>query len=514
MMPKSTTASAPSLSTNMLPGCRSAWKKPSRNTCLKNAPVALGSSSSTSCPAATSAARSSTRMPPMRSVVSTARPVRCQSIRGTRKLGSPAKFSANSEAAAASKRRSISSWTDCARVSTTSTGFSRRRVGWVRSVSRASHKNRSRSRATARAIPGRNTLTATSCPSVVTAKWTCAIEAAATGVSSNEAKRLATGRPNSPSIRARASAPEKGGKRSCSSARSSVISSPSRSARVDRIWPSLMKLGPISVKAAASRSPGRATARSRRRTSRVTRRNGAMPATRSNGNSASWRASTRAIRTRRARLRPLRRSPNTSIVRSEPPGRMQRGDPARQITEPGAAEPRGLDQSRQRALRRKAADALDEIGIGLAIASDDLTEQRQYPKAVEVVERLQEKRHRRGEFEAEEPPARSQHAAGLGEGALDPGHVAQAEGDRVEVERAVGEGQLLGVAAQPLDAAENAVVECAGAAGFDHLPVGVADDDPAAGIGGEARQRAARDVAGAAGDVEQALAGARVEPGH
>ena len=39
----------------MLPGCRSAWKKPSRNTCLKNAPAALRSKASTSCPAAISA---------------------------------------------------------------------------------------------------------------------------------------------------------------------------------------------------------------------------------------------------------------------------------------------------------------------------------------------------------------------------------------------------------------------------------------------------------------------------
>src|SRR5580704_4769348 len=264
-----------------------------------------------------------------------------------------------------------------------------------------------------------------------------------------------------------------------------------------------MKLGPISVKAAASLSPGRAPLLSRRRSNLVTRRNGAAPATRSNGNSASWRASTRLIRTRRARLRPLRRSPNTSIVRSEPPGRMQRGDAARQIAEPDAAKPRGLDQFRQRALRRKAADALGEIGIGVAIAGDDLAEQRQYPKAVEVVERLQQRRHGRGEFEAEKPSTWLQDAARLGEGALDPGHVAQAEGDRIEVERAVGEGQLLGIAAQPLDADENAIVERAGAAGFDHLAVGVADDDPAAGIGGEARQRAARDVAGAGGDVEQ-----------
>src|SRR5947207_3422189 len=277
MMPKSTTASAPSLSTNMLPGCRSAWKKPSRNTCLKNAPAALRNKASTSCPAAISAARSSTRMPPMRSVVSTVRPVRSQSIRGTRKLVSPAKFSASSEAAAASKRRSISSCTDCASVSTTSTGFSRRKCGWVRSARRASHKNRSRSRAIARAIPGRNTLTATSAPSVVLAKCNCAIEAAAA------AKELE----------------------------------------------------------------------------------------------------------HRAGFRP---------PRSEPPGGMQRGDAAGQIAELDPLEPGRRNQLRQFALRRKSPDALDEIGIGVAVAGDDLAEPRQELKAVELVEGLQERGYPRGEF--------------------------------------------------------------------------------------------------------------------
>ena len=76
-----------------------------------------------------------------------------------------------------------------ASVSTTSTGFSRRRLGCVRSANRASHRNRSRSRAKARSMPGRNTLTATSRPSVVIAKCTCAIDAAAIAVSSKAANR-------------------------------------------------------------------------------------------------------------------------------------------------------------------------------------------------------------------------------------------------------------------------------------------------------------------------------------
>jgi hypothetical protein len=102
-------------------------------------------------------------------------------------------------------------------------------------------------------MPGRKTLTATSRPSVVRAKWTWAIEAAATAVSSNDANIVSSGRENSASISARASRPGNGGSRSCRLARSRVISSPKRSARVDRSWPSLMKLGPNSPNAAASR---------------------------------------------------------------------------------------------------------------------------------------------------------------------------------------------------------------------------------------------------------------------
>ena len=166
-----------------------------------------------------------------------------------------------------------------------------------------------------------------------------------------------------------------------------------------------------------------------------------------------------------------------------------------------------------RRLRRKAADALDEIGVGIAVAGDRLPDQRQDLKAVEIVGGCKPRRHGRGEFEAEEPPARLQHAARLGERALDVGDVAQAEGDRVEVDAAVGKGQRLGIAAQPLDPREDAVVDRAGAADLEHLLIDVADDDVAALLWIEPLQRAAGDVAGAAGDIDQQLARPRREPG-
>ena len=77
-------------------------------------------------------------MPSTRSSVSTRRLVRRQSTSGTTKPSSSAKFWRSSDAAAASKRRSISIITLCANVRMTSTGRSLRQEGSVRSAISAS----------------------------------------------------------------------------------------------------------------------------------------------------------------------------------------------------------------------------------------------------------------------------------------------------------------------------------------------------------------------------------------
>ncbi len=59
-------------------------------------------------------------------------------------------------------------------------------------------------------MPGRRILTATSSPVVVTAKWTWAIEAAATGWSSKLLNSVSSVRPNSSAMMARAAAAGKG----------------------------------------------------------------------------------------------------------------------------------------------------------------------------------------------------------------------------------------------------------------------------------------------------------------
>ncbi len=104
-------------------------------------------------------------------------------------------------------------------------------------------------------MPGRSTLTTTSRPSRSFAACTCAIEAAASGCSSNSPNSSVTGRPSACSMRAFAAAPGKGGTRSCSLASSSARSGGSRSRRVETTWPNFTKIGPRSSSARRSRSP-------------------------------------------------------------------------------------------------------------------------------------------------------------------------------------------------------------------------------------------------------------------
>ena len=108
------------------------------------------------------------RMPVIRSVVSTVRPVRAnrpaaRESSGRRRNSRPAPRPPPPRSANPSRAR-----TDFAPASrTTSTGFSRRSAGCVRSISRASQRNRSRSRAKARAMPGPQHLDRDLAPSVV-----------------------------------------------------------------------------------------------------------------------------------------------------------------------------------------------------------------------------------------------------------------------------------------------------------------------------------------------------------
>ena len=125
------------------------------------------------------------RMASIHSVVSTSRAVRSHSGCGTRKLGSSRVFSASSDMAAASSRRSISMATDRASVSTTSCGRSRLASGTKRSNMAGGEAHGLEIARELLAHAGPHHLDGDGAPRrrgrAMRALWTWAIEAAATG---------------------------------------------------------------------------------------------------------------------------------------------------------------------------------------------------------------------------------------------------------------------------------------------------------------------------------------------
>ena len=183
MMPKSTATSRPASSRNRLPGCMSAWKKPSRSAWRRKLWITLRPRSGRSTCDCSSRAWSFSAMPSIHSIVSTLCVVRSQSTVGTRKSGSSRVFSAISDSAAASSRRSISIATERDIVLMTSISRSRRASAEWASALCATKKKSARSRRKREATLGRSTFTATDLrtPSrSVSPRCTCAIEAAAT----------------------------------------------------------------------------------------------------------------------------------------------------------------------------------------------------------------------------------------------------------------------------------------------------------------------------------------------
>ena len=197
-----------------------------------------------SWPAARIASTWPSGMPSIQVVAMTRLEVRLQSTFGTTKpaslASSRAMFSAISEVALASIRRSHSRASERPSVATVACGFRRREEGTSVSISQAARAKARMSRSSRASMPGRKILTATSsdAPSG-RARWTCATEAAATGAS-NRSKSRSSGAPSSASSTAIASACGKGGRRSRKVSSSAATSAPTRSGRVARNWPSLI----------------------------------------------------------------------------------------------------------------------------------------------------------------------------------------------------------------------------------------------------------------------------------
>src|SRR5262249_25410177 len=117
------------------------------------------------------------------------------------------------------------------------------------------------------------------------------------------------------------------------------------------------------------------------------------------------------------------------------------------------------------------------------------------------------------EFETEEAATGLEDTASLGEGQVDVRDIAQAKGDGDRIDAARLDGKPLGIADDPFDALQHAVVERAVAADRQHGLRQITDDGEAIRpLAGEPVEAAQRDVAGPARDVEQGLARPWIEP--
>ena len=233
----------------------SAWKKPSRNTWVKQISTPARASALRSMPFSRSSAICEIGTPCMRSITMTRSEHRSQCTSGIASSGELRKLNRSWHALAASVSRFSSSSRWRANSATTSRGLRRRPSGESRSTSDAAVWRSARSLAISTSTAGRSTLTATSRPSLSQPMCTWAIEALATGTRSSEANTSPTRRPRLRSISAKASCGSNGGTWSCSLASSSAMSSGKRSRRVESTWPNLTKIGPSSSNASRSRWP-------------------------------------------------------------------------------------------------------------------------------------------------------------------------------------------------------------------------------------------------------------------
>ena len=189
---------------------------------------------------------------------------------------------------------------------------------------------------------------------------------------------------------------------------------------------------------------------------------------------------------------------------------MQRDDAMGHVAPGDLLEPGLFHQRGEVGLARELADALDQILVGSGLPCRQLAELRDDGEGIAVVERLERRRRQMAELQAEEPAARLQHPPHVAQGGQAVGDIAEAEGNRHGVGHAIGQGQAFGVARDP-GHARDALVERAVPADGRHLRVRVDHQrlQPALRPG----LRAKRDIARAAGDVDQPLPGARRQIG-
>lgn len=127
---------------------------------------------------------------------------------------------------------------------------------------------------------------------------------------------------------------------------------------------------------------------------------------------------------------------------------MDRGDAIRKVL-PALArndETSGLDHIPKLFLAGEALDALDEVLVAVPVAGDQLADEGDGAEAPLLVDLVEDRVVDLAELEAGEDAAGAEDAEGLAQGAVLVGEVADAEGDRVQVDAVVWDHvEVLGV---------------------------------------------------------------------
>ncbi len=183
---------------------------------------------------------------------------------------------------------------------------------------------------------------------------------------------------------------------------------------------------------------------------------------------------------------------------------MNRDDAAREIVIATSLEAGGLHHSEECFLVWMHPNGLRQVPVAVGIGGDQLAEQRQNAKRVQVVQRLQARGNRVREFEHQQLPAGLQRTPQGGQSRRLVGHIAQSEPDGDAVEGVVRERQPLCVGLHITHVADEAVVDQPIAATCEHRGIDVSEDHEAAFA--DLPGHAGRQVAGAAGNVQGFLA--------
>src|SRR6266516_1891168 len=180
---------------------------------------------------------------------------------------------------------------------------------------------------------------------------------------------------------------------------------------------------------------------------------------------------------------------------------MQRHDTAREALPADAGETGRADHVRKRGGLGKFTNRFHKVAIGFRVAGHGAAERRNHLERKQIINPIQPGHVDGGEFQAQQSATVLEHAKRFVEREIDPRHVADAERNGVAVEMAVRESQRFRITLDERHALVEMPRRGARAADSEHIGIDVAYRGP------KARARrpggAERDVAGAAGDVEQ-----------